>query len=134
MRICATIELYKNHLYKKIPHEIVEELYKHVIDNPESAVVREAFFNMLKQSEDAGRNSDYFSPEIIKGALQDARYNSLMGSGVDELDLYESLIEAAVVSEQDVDRGAYKIGRNDPCPCGSGKKYKKCCFGKGIYD
>ena len=22
------------------------------------------------------------------------------------------------------------IGRNDPCPCGSGKKYKKCCFSK----
>ncbi len=22
-----------------------------------------------------------------------------------------------------------KIGRNDPCPCGSGKKYKKCCLG-----
>jgi hypothetical protein len=22
---------------------------------------------------------------------------------------------------------SYKIGRNDPCPCGSGKKYKKCC-------
>jgi hypothetical protein len=22
-----------------------------------------------------------------------------------------------------------KIGRNDPCPCGSGKKYKKCCSG-----
>ncbi len=21
----------------------------------------------------------------------------------------------------------HKIGRNDPCPCGSGKKYKKCC-------
>ena len=20
-----------------------------------------------------------------------------------------------------------KVGRNDPCPCGSGKKYKKCC-------
>lgn len=20
-----------------------------------------------------------------------------------------------------------KIGRNDPCPCGSGKKFKKCC-------
>ncbi|MDR2661387.1 MAG: DUF1186 domain-containing protein [Treponema sp.] len=25
-----------------------------------------------------------------------------------------------------------KIGRNDPCPCGSGKKYKKCCLLKGI--
>jgi uncharacterized protein len=23
-----------------------------------------------------------------------------------------------------------QIGRNDPCPCGSGKKYKKCCMGK----
>jgi hypothetical protein len=21
-----------------------------------------------------------------------------------------------------------KIGRNDPCPCGSGKKYKQCCW------
>lgn len=24
-------------------------------------------------------------------------------------------------------RTSAKIGRNDPCPCGSGKKYKKCC-------
>ena len=24
-------------------------------------------------------------------------------------------------------RNGPKIGRNDPCPCGSGKKYKKCC-------
>ena len=23
-----------------------------------------------------------------------------------------------------------KVGRNDPCPCGSGKKYKQCCMGK----
>jgi len=23
-----------------------------------------------------------------------------------------------------------RIGRNDPCPCGSGKKFKKCCYGK----
>lgn len=26
-----------------------------------------------------------------------------------------------------------KIGRNEPCPCGSGKKYKKCCFKKDNY-
>lgn len=24
-------------------------------------------------------------------------------------------------------RNTVKVGRNDPCPCGSGKKYKKCC-------
>lgn len=28
---------------------------------------------------------------------------------------------------QQVVRAGDKIGRNDPCPCGSGKKYKKCC-------
>ena len=27
-------------------------------------------------------------------------------------------------------RGGKKIGRNDPCPCGSGKKYKNCCIDK----
>jgi preprotein translocase subunit SecA len=26
-----------------------------------------------------------------------------------------------------VTREEAKVGRNDPCPCGSGKKYKKCC-------
>jgi preprotein translocase subunit SecA len=28
---------------------------------------------------------------------------------------------------QQVVRGSAKVGRNDPCPCGSGKKFKKCC-------
>ncbi len=31
---------------------------------------------------------------------------------------------------------AKNIGRNEPCPCGSGKKYKKCCMGvseRGIF-
>ena len=31
-------------------------------------------------------------------------------------------------------RAQKKVGRNDPCPCGSGKKFKRCCMGKGIYD
>ena len=30
-------------------------------------------------------------------------------------------------SKQPVKRDARKVGRNDPCTCGSGKKYKKCC-------
>ncbi len=28
-----------------------------------------------------------------------------------------------------IKREAAKVGRNDPCPCGSGRKYKKCCGG-----
>jgi hypothetical protein len=30
-------------------------------------------------------------------------------------------------SQQPVRRDEQKTGRNDPCPCGSGRKYKKCC-------
>ena len=29
-------------------------------------------------------------------------------------------------------RSAEKVGRNDPCPCGSGKKYKNCCMNEGL--
>jgi preprotein translocase subunit SecA len=35
--------------------------------------------------------------------------------------------EAAPVKVKQIVREAPKVGRNDPCPCGSGKKYKKCC-------
>lgn len=32
-------------------------------------------------------------------------------------------------SAKDISRSSFeRIGRNDPCPCGSGKKYKKCCM------
>jgi HEAT repeat protein len=31
-------------------------------------------------------------------------------------------------------RQSPRVGRNDPCPCGSGKKYKKCCYGKGAVE
>jgi preprotein translocase subunit SecA len=32
---------------------------------------------------------------------------------------------------QQIVRNAAKVGRNDPCPCGSGKKHKKCCGAQG---
>lgn len=35
-----------------------------------------------------------------------------------------------LVKDQPIVREAPKVGRNDPCPCGSGKKYKKCCGSK----
>ncbi|MEJ2640309.1 MAG: preprotein translocase subunit SecA [Desulfosarcinaceae bacterium] len=33
----------------------------------------------------------------------------------------------APAKKKPVQRTSKKVGRNDPCPCGSGKKYKKCC-------
>lgn len=41
---------------------------------------------------------------------------------------------APTLEKEPVKRTAPKVGRNDPCPCGSGKKFKQCCMGKGIYD
>jgi len=32
-------------------------------------------------------------------------------------------------SVKTVQRETPKVGRNDPCPCGSGKKFKQCCEG-----
>jgi SEC-C motif-containing protein len=36
-------------------------------------------------------------------------------------------VEGRLVVPKTTTRGQPKVGRNDPCPCGSGKKYKKCC-------
>ena len=53
--------------------------------------------------------------------LLKTRYEDIKAVGERSLnDAPERLIEPA-------DRKAPKIGRNEPCPCGSGKKYKKCC-------
>jgi hypothetical protein len=35
--------------------------------------------------------------------------------------------EAQMENDRHLPVGAQKVGRNDPCPCGSGKKFKKCC-------
>jgi len=32
-----------------------------------------------------------------------------------------------IMNPKEPPRVVQKVGRNDPCPCGSGKKYKKCC-------
>ena len=42
--------------------------------------------------------------------------------------LREAYFEATAEKPKPVTRPADKIGRNDPCPCGSGRKYKKCCM------
>jgi len=47
---------------------------------------------------------------------------------MDEISTNSGEKENAV--KKPVKRAEEKIGRNDPCPCGSGKKYKQCCVHK----
>ena len=44
--------------------------------------------------------------------------------------LYNSTIFSKILGRKE-EKINKEIGRNDPCPCGSGKKYKKCCLLKG---
>jgi preprotein translocase subunit SecA len=62
---------------------------------------------------------------IFKGEVnvRTKNVNQEHGEIVPEL---ENRINRKKVKLQDLN----KIGRNDPCPCGSGKKYKKCCCAK----
>jgi preprotein translocase subunit SecA len=46
--------------------------------------------------------------------------------GVEEGFNESEALEAMPVVEQRVLDDDEQVGRNDPCPCGSGKKYKKC--------
>ena len=49
---------------------------------------------------------------------------------VDAWNDVDDLDEDYSESDDHIIRATPKIGRNDPCPCGSGKKYKKCCLNK----
>jgi len=62
------------------------------------------------------------------GALEDQ--GRLGGGG--ELGAYARALKGAVEESArevvaPIRRGASRLGPNDPCPCGSGRKYKKCC-------
>jgi preprotein translocase subunit SecA len=57
-------------------------------------------------------------PHVENVRLQHADYDDALGGGEEEA--------KAKPAAQPVVRTSQKIGRNDPCPCGSGKKYKHC--------
>ena len=47
-----------------------------------------------------------------------------------DTDLDEESVQGQQESPPTTFRRGQRIARNDPCPCGSGKKFKKCCYGK----
>jgi hypothetical protein len=59
-------------------------------------------------------------PDAARAALAENPHFTLIGDVVREMSGWACF--------HDRRSGAIKVGRNDPCPCGSGKKYKKCCL------
>jgi preprotein translocase subunit SecA len=77
---------------------------QHLIHNERSALAE-------------GKKTKRAVPEITPAALQGDR----------NLPMEEERKEAKGAPRAPFKRKTPKVGRNDPCPCGSGKKYKKCC-------
>lgn len=77
-------------------------------------------------------------PEVVAGFLDYLRESGRVGEGADWA--AQVRVIARSFRERLKPGGAVKgvtirnpadaspVGRNDPCPCGSGKKYKKCCL------
>jgi hypothetical protein len=86
---------------------------------------KEAAFQLLDQSLESKEHWRFFLTDVVSPAQLTAQfahlYNELLrGLGrTDRASLHASFHGTSK-----------KVGRNDPCPCGSGKKYKKCCLAK----
>jgi len=97
----------------------IENHYK-VLSSDELDVI-EAFFINSQIKKNIKEGSVFFSPS--GPSLIDKIYFEKHGIPYE----YPAIIPATIRTKK-------KIGRNDLCPCDSGKKFKKCCIGKGIYD
>jgi uncharacterized protein len=74
-------------------------------------------------------------PEMRPGIIDEERRQQMiawMVAGLKKMHDYFAPHRRAEAHEATApyQRGVPKIGRNDPCPCGSGRKYKQCCAGK----
>lgn len=61
-------------------------------------------------------------PEVAKASKEAITLLSTKGSA------FKQMLNDSCSHQAAPDLGKKKIGRNDPCPCGSGRKYKKCCM------
>lgn len=83
---------------------------------------------MDELTEDTVVNFDY-NPEILYKNMVDAKaewlynleeWDDILSEDKRKVLYKEQKLSGTVIKEK-------KVGRNDPCPCGSGKKYKHCC-------
>ncbi|MBN2626974.1 MAG: preprotein translocase subunit SecA [Spirochaetales bacterium] len=92
-------------------------IFEEMIDDMRISISRKIFRVIIRRETDRSRPA---GPRNIT-----ASHNS-MGSGLGPAPKNRERNEAGPAKVQ-VKRTDPKVGRNDPCPCGSGKKYKKCC-------
>jgi uncharacterized protein len=70
---------------------------------------------------------EFWQGQIAKAARRIHAYWLAQREGEADPYLYPTLLPTTAANDGPVVRDSPKTGRNDPCPCGSGKKYKLCC-------
>lgn len=76
------------------------------------------------QLSEAERNA---LPELLEEFLSQMEQSGRLAGGA-ALGAYARQTATAHLLKKQVRRALAKVGPNEPCPCGSGKKYKKCCM------
>ncbi len=102
--------------YKRESFEMFTSLLEHI----KYEVIGILFKVQVRQEEDV---------QAIDQQMQAPREMRFEHAAAPALDAYDEAMadaEEENVSEQPFVRAGNKVGRNDPCPCGSGKKYKQC--------
>ena len=89
------------------------DMFDNMIEDLKDDVAK-IMLNIEKKDENAKRAE---TAEITGAGLEDAAINLVDGTVKPK----EGGLNKTVINEEP------KVGRNDPCPCGSGKKYKNCC-------
>jgi uncharacterized protein YecA (UPF0149 family) len=70
------------------------------------------------------RTGQIFSDEKIDEVLQKESERKGFLKRIDS----SGIVLSAAKRDELSKTGYTKIGRNDPCPCGSGRKFKRCCY------
>lgn len=94
---------------------------------PYSYAAHQEFLEKIR--EDAAVVSEKIEDELYLFVKKETKQEMIAGLNAGYDKACENKKETAAVydSEETYRRMQPKVGRNDPCPCGSGKKYKKCC-------
>ena len=85
--------------------------------------LREAWTPVIKTNTDIDQEVASAMERVKKSGFE----KSFKAVGITEEDIRALLVDIQSGKGIPVKRDEPKVGRNDPCPCGSGKKYKRCC-------
>lgn len=96
--------------------------------SPEAAEQRRRMAEAQNQGMNAQHNeSQSFGQQVSTNEAQRSAQSSFNGDQARRQAVNSAMNQRSQGDNVTVRRTMPKVGRNDPCPCGSGKKYKQCC-------